>query len=73
MIVLFINTYYLLIFSYVCAQLCLTLSILKDCSPPVHGDSPGKNPGVGCHTLLQGIFPIQGLNLGLITGGFFTI
>ena len=31
----------------------------------VHGDSPGKNTGVGCHTLLQGIFPIQGLNPGL--------
>ena len=28
-------------------------------------DSPGKNTGVGCHFLLQGIFPIQGLNLGL--------
>ena len=27
--------------------------------------SPGKNTGVGCHFLLQGIFPIQGLNLGL--------
>ena len=29
-----------------------------DCSPPassVHGDSPGKNPGVGCHALLQGM------------------
>jgi len=26
----------------------------------VHGDSPGKNPGVGCHGLLQGIFPTQG-------------
>ena len=23
--------------------------------------SPGKNTGVGCHTLLQGIFPTQGL------------
>ena len=23
----------------------------------VHGDSPGKNTGVGCHVLLQGIFP----------------
>ena len=22
-------------------------------------DSPGKNTGVGCHALLQGIFPIQ--------------
>ena len=25
-------------------------------------DSPGKNTGVGCHALLQGIFPIQGSN-----------
>ena len=25
-------------------------------------NSPGKNTGVGCHTLIQGIFPIQGLN-----------
>ena len=39
-----------------------------DCSPPgssVHGDSPGKNTGVGCHALLQGIFPNQGSNPGL--------
>ena len=28
----------------------------------VHGDSPGKNTGVGCHALLQGIFQTQGLN-----------
>ena len=25
-------------------------------------DSPGKRTGVGCHALLQGIFPTQGLN-----------
>ena len=25
-------------------------------------DSPGKNTGVGCHFLLQGIFPAHGLN-----------
>ena len=25
-------------------------------------DSEGKNTGVGCHTLFQGIFPIQGSN-----------
>ena len=38
------------------------------CSPPgssVHGDSPSKNTGVGCHALLQGIFLTQGLNPGL--------
>ena len=28
-------------------------------------NSPGKNTGVGCHSLLQGIFLTQGLNLGL--------
>ena len=27
--------------------------------------SPGKNTGVGCHALLQRIFPTQGLNPGL--------
>ena len=40
-----------------------TLCESMDCSPPdssVHGDSPGKNAGVGCHALLQGIFLIQG-------------
>ena len=39
-----------------------------NCSPTgssVHGDSPGKNTSVGCHTLLQGIFPTQGSNPGL--------
>ena len=29
-------------------------------------DSSGKNTGVGCHFLLQGIFPTQVLNLGLL-------
>ena len=44
-------------------QPCPTLCNPVDCSPPgssVHGDSPGKNTGVGCHALLQGIFPNQG-------------
>ena len=27
---------------------------------------PGKNSGVGCHFLLQGIFPTQGLNPGVL-------
>ena len=51
------------------AQPCLTLCDPMDCSPPgssVHGDSPGKNTGVGCHTLLQGIFSTQRLNIGLL-------
>ena len=51
------------------AQSCLTLCDPMDRSPPgssVHGDSPGKNTGLGCHACLQGIFPIQGLNRGLL-------
>ena len=28
--------------------------------------SPGNNTGVSCHFLLQGIFPTQGWNLGLL-------
>ena len=37
-------------------------------------DFPGKNIGVGCHFLLQGIFPTQGSNprISCIAGGFFT-
>ena len=31
-------------------------------------DSPGKNTGVGCHFLLQGLVPTQGSNLGLLLG-----
>ena len=51
-------------------QLCLTLCDPMDCSPPgsLEGpwDSPGKNTGVGGHSLLQGIFPIQTANPGLL-------
>ena len=39
-----------------------------DYSPPgssIHEDSPGKNTGVGCDALLQGIFATQGLNPSL--------
>ena len=32
---------------------------------------PGKNTGVGCHILLQGIFPTQGSNLCFLPSGFF--
>ena len=49
------------------AQSCLTLCDPWDCNPPgshVHGDSTGKNTGVGCHALLRGIFPTQGSNPG---------
>ena len=41
-----------------------------DCSTPGSSpwDSPGKNTEVGCHFLLQGIFPTQGSNLNLPHG-----
>ena len=40
-----------------------------ECSPArllCPWDSPGKNTGVGCHSLLQGIFPTQGSVLSLL-------
>ena len=55
-------------YMYLVAQSCLTLR--------PHGLQPtrllrpwdflGKNTGVGCHCLLQEIFPTQRLNLGLL-------
>ena len=38
--------------------------IAKTLCSPWH--SPGQNPGVGSLSLFQGIFPAQGLNLGLL-------
>ena len=46
-------------------QLCPALCDPMDCSPPrvlCRWDFLGKNTGVGCHALLQGIFPTQGSN-----------
>ena len=58
----------------VCVIECVSCSV-KSNSLQHHGlslarllcpwDSPGKNTGVGCHALLQGIYPTQGSNLGL--------
>ena len=53
----------------VIAQSCLTLCNPTDCSLArflCTWDSPGKNAGVGCHFLLQGIFLSQELNPGLL-------
>ena len=60
----------------VCAQSCQTLCDPTDCSPPdssVHGILLGKNIGVGCHFLLQGIFSTQGWNLSPVFAGEFFI
>ena len=47
------------------AQSCLTLWDPRTGAHPCPWHSPGKNTGVGCHSLLQGIFPTQGWNPGL--------
>ena len=49
-------------------QSCPTLFDTMGCSPPASSprNSPGKNTGVVCHFLLQGIFPTQGSNLCLL-------
>ena len=50
------------------AQLCSTLRPhrLQSTRLLCPRDFPGKNTGVGCHFLLQGIFPTQGSNPGLL-------
>ena len=72
----FVQTLKQLCSSLLCfvTQLCQILCDLMDCSLPgssVLGDSPGKNTGVGCHALLQGIFPTQGSNPDLPHGSRF--
>ena len=47
-------------------QSCPTLCGLQPARLLCPWDSPGKNSGVGCHFLLQGIFLTQRLNLGLL-------
>ena len=65
---------------------CQVTSVVSDSLQP-HGheptrllcpwDSPGKNTGMGCHVLLQGILPDLGMNphllfLSVLAGRFFT-
>ena len=52
-------------------HVCSVVSLYDpmDCNLPgysVHGDFPGKNIGVGCYFLLQGIFLTQELNPRLL-------
>ena len=51
------------------ALLCPNLCNSKGCNPPgssLHRYSSGQNTEVDCHVLLQGVFPNQGLNPGLL-------
>ena len=60
----------------VCVCVCEVTSVVSNFVRP-HGlqparllcpwDSPGKNTGVDCSALFQGIFPTQGLNLCLLS------
>ena len=59
-------------FQIICAV--LSRSVVSDSLQPhglqpvrflCHGDSLGKNSGVSCHALFQGMFPTWGLNPGL--------
>ena len=50
---------------------CLTVSDSQTpwtvvCQAPLSLGFPSKNTGGGCHFLLQGIFPIQGLNWSIL-------
>ena len=66
-------------------NLCVHVSLVAQSGPTLrpHGlkparllcswDSPGKNTGVGGHSLLQGIFPTQGSNPGLLHCGWILL
>ena len=62
---------FMLFFTYfgggLVTKACLTLATpwTVACQAPLW-DSPGKNTGVGCRSLLQRIFPTQGSNPGLL-------
>ena len=47
-------------------QSCPTICDPADCLLHCSWDFPGKNTGVGCHSLLQGVFLSQELDLGLL-------
>ena len=74
---IFLQPFFVLCLAVLCCPvLCLVAQLYPTpCDPMgcilpgsfVHGDSPGKNTGVGCHALLQGIFPVQGSNPGILS------
>ena len=51
---------------------CLIHLFMEFVSGLLYNNSPGQNTGVGSHSLLQGMFPTQGLDPGRIAGRFFT-
>ena len=59
------------------AQSCPALCNPLECSPPgssVHGDSPGKNTGVGCHAPSRGYSQSRDqIQISCIAGGFYIV
>ena len=55
----------LLLVAKSCPTLCDPMTVGYACQAPLW-NSPGKNAGVGSHSLLQGIFPTQGSNSALL-------
>ena len=58
---------------YVLSRSVVSDSVASLPGSSVHGDSPGKNTGVGFYALFQGIFPTQDRTQIYIAGRFFTI
>ena len=67
-----------IIMAYACSVTSVVSDFATLCTvafqAPVYGDSPGKNIGVDCHFLFQGIFPTRdrthisyALGSGLVT------
>ena len=65
--IIYLSSMYLKKVKVLVTQLCATLcDPMNSANLLCPWNSPGKNTGVGSHSLLQGIFPTQGLNLGLL-------
>ena len=63
------------VYCFTCGHACYVISVMSDSLQPCGSqptrllcpwDSPGKNTGMGCHALLQGIFWTQGSNPSLL-------
>ena len=71
----FILSVFVCVHARLCVCVCVSCSVVPDSLTP-HGlwparllcpwDSPGRNTGVGCHSLPQGIFLTQRWNLCLL-------
>lgn len=56
---------YVCVCGYSCQTLCDPWTIVRQ-APRIHRDSAGKNTGMHCHALFQGIFSTQRSNPGLL-------